>query len=73
MSNRVPRRARTALVHRPCARRRDRWRIRSRDAGDDHDQAGRLQAARPRPDGQDARESYAAARSRLFADYPGAG
>ncbi len=41
------------VIGRSCARRSDRWGIRGRDAGDDHDQAGRFQAARARPDGQD--------------------
>ena len=43
------------IIRRSCARRGDRWGIRGRDAGDDHDQAGRFQAARARPDGQDRR------------------
>ena len=37
------------------ARRGYRWGTRGRGAGGDHDQAGRFQAARARPDGQDRR------------------
>ena len=36
-------------MRRSCARRSDRWGMGGRDAGDDHDEAGRFQAARARP------------------------
>ena len=41
------------VIRRSCARRSNRWGIRGRDAGDDHDQASWFQTARAGPDGQD--------------------